>query len=575
MILHGPLHLGVSLAEILLAAELNGKVQHITVSFTETFTGNHPLVSHGPPGPGSPCILRVCFEECNPKTKRFYISKKISISSDGYEGTFLRPKTTKEHSGFVYGFPDITNEYSFKKRRLLDLWEEASKFPLHGMLHDSSSYVFACITSMAENEELLDETRRLCDVRPFCSILRVIERKGDTVEQTLNTQISNLIGKGLHEFDSLKNTEVNDFRWKMKMLGDEVARGRQTKSWIEKVIYQFPPRLAKSSDLPQSVMTRLRDGNFVLMTKFENTETSFTFNISYTMTPLQLLRIILNKKTIMLNSQGERPEDFVLKVCGREEYFVGDYPIIQYLYIQETLLSDGVPTLVTVSCEGVPVDVPTLRENSDDSDMKRTRSSFSTLTLRKKGKHMSSWNILEPFTFRVCAISRLNCDVNRTVEVGVHAGLFHGGKSLSESQKTTEKQVSKEGSCEWEEDLTFDLKVCNIPRMARLCLVVYEISKTAKGVKSRRLKDTKQCCYLYSDVITEKQSAVDSQPYSSTKKSVYSPDLMKLSVSDGYILLCLTVQSALVSFLRTCTSHSNHPPYCLDHPHSPCSLSRP
>nr|CAD7405959.1 unnamed protein product [Timema poppensis] len=39
------------------------------------------------------------------------------------------------------------------------------------------------------------------------------------------------------------------------------------------------------------------------------------------------------------------------------------------------------------------------------------------------------------------------------------------------------------------------------------------------------------CCYLYSDVITEKQSAVDSQPYSSTKKSVYSPDLMKLSVT--------------------------------------------
>ncbi|CAG2056380.1 unnamed protein product, partial [Timema podura] len=272
---------------------------------------------------------------------------------------------------------------------------------------------------------------------------------GDTAEQTLNTQISNLIGKGLHEFDSLKNTEVNDFRWKMKMLGDEVARSRQTKSWIEKVIYQFPPRLAKSPDLSQSVMTRLRDGNFVLMTKFENTEASDL-------------------------------KDFVLKVCGREEYFVGDYPIIQYLYIQETLLSDGVPTLVTVSCEGVPVDVPTLRENSDDSDMKRTRSSFSTLTLRKKGKHMSSWNIQEPFTFRVCAISRLNCDVNRTVE------------SLSESQKTTEKQVSKEGSCEWEEDLTFDLKVCNIPRMARLCLVVYEISKTAKGVKSRRLKDTKQ-----------------------------------------------------------------------------------
>nr|CAD7195969.1 unnamed protein product [Timema douglasi] len=31
-------------------------------------------------------------------------------------------------------------------------------------------------------------------------------------------------------------------------------------------------------------------------------------------------------------------------------------------------------------------------------------------------------------------------------------------------------------------------------------------------------------------------------------------------------LLCLTVQSALVSFLRTCTGRSNHPSYCLDRP---------
>lgn len=74
------------------------------------------------------------------------------------------------------------------------------------------------------------------------------------------------------------------------------------------------------------------------------------------------------------------------------------------------------------------------------------------------------------------------------------AGLFHGGKSLCESQKTSEKLVSKDGECEWEEDVTFELAVCNIPRMARLCLVVYEILKSAKGVRARRLKDSKQVC---------------------------------------------------------------------------------
>lgn len=50
---------------------------------------------------------------------------------------------------------------------------------------------------MAETEELLDENRRLCDVRPFAAVLKIIERKGDKAENSLNVQISHLIGKGM------------------------------------------------------------------------------------------------------------------------------------------------------------------------------------------------------------------------------------------------------------------------------------------------------------------------------------------------------------------------------------------
>lgn len=69
--------------------------------------------------------------------------------------------------------------------------------------------------------------------------------------------------------------------------------------------------------------------------------------------------------------------------------------------------------------------------------------------------------------------------------------MFHGGKSLCESQKTTGKLV-EDGKVECKEELTFDLKVCDIPRMARLCFVVYEILKSSKGVRAKRLKDSKQ-----------------------------------------------------------------------------------
>lgn len=376
-----------------------------------------------------------------------------------------------------------------------DLWDEASKYPLHGTLKDAPSYVFSCINSNAEIEELRDETRRLCDIKPFCSVLRVIEREGIKSDRNLDSQIGVLIGKGLHEFAALKNSEVNDFRWKMRLLGDDVALGRQKKSWMEKVHYQFPSRLAPAPTVPKNIEIRLKDGNIVLVTKFENSETAFTFQIAHTTTPPELLEIILNKRANTLNTRGEQPNDFTLKICGQEEYLIGDnIPLIQFNYIQDCLAKDIIPTLVTLSKQSVPVDQDNAIDNPEMDTLQRTKPSSSTLTLRKKGKHISAWKLEEPFVFTVNKISRLNCDAaQRTVEIGLQAGLFHGGKSLCESQKTKEIIVNPDGSCEWEETLKFDIKVRDIPRMARLCFVLYEISKTAKGLKSRKLvRDSKQ-----------------------------------------------------------------------------------
>lgn len=103
-------------------------------------------------------------------------------------------------------------------------------------------------------------------------MLKVIEREGVKSDRNLDSRIGVLIGKGLHEFTALRNSEVNDFRWKMRVLGDEVAMARQKKSWMEKVRYQFPTRLAPTATIPKNIECRLKDGNIVLVTKFENTE---------------------------------------------------------------------------------------------------------------------------------------------------------------------------------------------------------------------------------------------------------------------------------------------------------------
>ena len=36
-----------------------------------------------------------------------------------------------------------------------------------------------------------------------------------------------LIGKSLSDFDDLRNTEVNDFRWRMKVFANQIAQARR------------------------------------------------------------------------------------------------------------------------------------------------------------------------------------------------------------------------------------------------------------------------------------------------------------------------------------------------------------
>lgn len=73
-----------------------------------------------------------------------------------------------------------------------DVWMEARKYPMFGMLLDPTSYIFVSITCDAEKEEFYDETRRLCDLRLFQPILQVVEPKGNREEKMLNYEIGKI-----------------------------------------------------------------------------------------------------------------------------------------------------------------------------------------------------------------------------------------------------------------------------------------------------------------------------------------------------------------------------------------------
>uniref|UniRef100_A0A6Q2ZPY2 phosphatidylinositol-4,5-bisphosphate 3-kinase n=1 Tax=Esox lucius TaxID=8010 RepID=A0A6Q2ZPY2_ESOLU len=211
------------------------------------------------------------------------------------------------------------------------VWSNASNEPLYGALSDMDAYVFTCINSTAEREELEDETRRLCDVRPFMPVLRLVAREGDRVEKLTNTQISLLIGKGrnyyyysLHKLMKI----VNEFRAKMRSFCEERALERQQLPWYQWMEYSFPCELEPCVLLAEPGGIKTKCKKIFVNVKFEASDESFMLQHEPQDLPVTLMRSALKKKaTVFRSVHQEKPEDYTLQVNGRWEFIYGKYPL--------------------------------------------------------------------------------------------------------------------------------------------------------------------------------------------------------------------------------------------------------
>lgn len=381
-----------------------------------------------------------------------------------------------------------------------ELWEYAPRYPLYGSLHNKSQYVVSVISSFGpktKTEEITDENTRLIDVQPYFCVLKIAE-KTKSVDNPLEKDITHLIGKPLEEFKALNNAEVNDFRYKMGIVAERVSNERKLMSWQELLMYQYPPRLAKNINIPQAVRGRFNNDKFMIVSRPENDSSSYTHEVCYDLKPMEILQRILMKISHTTNKPRQSYDEFILKICGQDEYIFGENQIIQFLHVQDMLSSNDIPKFVIQAKTNVDMfkrSIYKLPQLADERREAKVRPVTSTCTLKKKPKVTSSWDLNEQFQITIHAIKGLNCDMNKAVEVGLHVGLFHGGKSLCEPQKSSQISLLTDGCAEWEEVIKFDMMVYNVPRMARLCLVVYEVSKSSKGgtntsgTNRRRAKD--------------------------------------------------------------------------------------
>uniref|UniRef100_A0A663LSD0 Phosphatidylinositol 4,5-bisphosphate 3-kinase catalytic subunit delta isoform n=1 Tax=Athene cunicularia TaxID=194338 RepID=A0A663LSD0_ATHCN len=351
------------------------------------------------------------------------------------------------------------------------VWKHAQYEPLYHMLSDPEAYVFTCINQTAEQQELEDEQRRLCDIQPFLPVLRLVAREGDRVKKVINSQISLLIGKGLHEFDSVQDPEVNDFRTKMCQFCEERAAKRQQLSWAAWMEYNFPLQL-------EPMAKGLGTGPLHNPTKNIFVNVNFTFQISPKEFPITLMSYAIKKQaTVFRHETLENPEDYTLQVNGKCEYLYGNYPLYQFQYIRSCLHRGLTPHLTMVHSSTIIA----MRDEQTNCISSPPRMAAKPPPLPKK-KHVSLANRSSPCGFMVFSYFSFP-------QLVVQAGLFHGNEMLCKTVSSSEVNVCSEPV--WKQRLDFDINICDLPRMARLCFALYAVIEKAKKARSTKKKSKK------------------------------------------------------------------------------------
>ncbi|XP_072831534.1 phosphatidylinositol 4,5-bisphosphate 3-kinase catalytic subunit delta isoform isoform X1 [Vicugna pacos] len=389
-------------------------------------------------------------------------------------------------TGVYLNFPVSRNANLSTIKKVL--WHRAQYEPLFHMLSDPEAYVFTCVNQTAEQQELEDEQRRLCDIQPFLPVLRLVAREGDRVKKLINSQISLLIGKGLHEFDSLQDPEVNDFRAKMRQFCEEAAARRQQLSWEAWLQYSFPLQLEPSARSWGPGTLRVPNRALLVNVKFEGSEESFTFQVSTKDVPLALMACALRKKaTVFRQPLVEQPEDYTLRVNGRHEYLYGSYPLCQFQYICSCLHSGLTPHLTMVHSSSILA----MRDEQSNpaSQVQKPRTKPPPIPM-KKPSSVSLWSLEQPFCIELIQGSKVNAD--ERMKLVVQAGLFHGNETLCKTVSSSEVSVCSEPV--WKQRLEFDINVCDLPRMARLCFALYAVIEKAKKARSTKKKSKKADC---------------------------------------------------------------------------------
>ena len=137
------------------------------------------------------------------------------------------------------------------------LWTQAKQLPLFDRVRRPEWYTLVFVNRQAEQEECWDESQRLCDIRWYKPLFKLVEKKGDSDEKVFASKIGWLTGKCLRDFEAVDDPAVDDFRMSMLEKCKLAIEARNAGSFEEKVLYCYPPDIENTEEVTPLVQERL------------------------------------------------------------------------------------------------------------------------------------------------------------------------------------------------------------------------------------------------------------------------------------------------------------------------------
>ncbi|XP_074980144.1 phosphatidylinositol 4,5-bisphosphate 3-kinase catalytic subunit alpha isoform isoform X3 [Caretta caretta] len=368
-----------------------------------------------------------------------------------------------------------------------ELFREARKYPLFHLLQDESSYIFVGVTQEAEREEFFDESRRLCDLRLFQPILKVIEPVGNREEKILNREIGFAIGMPICEFELVKDPEVQDFRRSILAVCREAVETREAGGPHSQALYVYPPNVESSPELPKHVYSKLDKGRLMVavwvIISPQLEKQKYTLAAPHDARPGQVIADAIRKRSRSLHLAPEQLQrclqeyqaHYLLKVCGADDYLLQECPLSQYKYMRNCIAVGRLPHLMLMSKESLYSQLPANVFLLPSYARRAGPGAHANGDLPAT----SLWSVPSLLSIRVLCATYVNVNVRDIDKIYVRTGIYHGGEPLCDNVNTQRVPCSNP---RWNEWLSYDIYLADLPRAARLCLSICSV-KGRKGAK--------------------------------------------------------------------------------------------